>query len=175
MRVPAYDLATLQRAPHRWGLHVAGGLTVTHDWVARTAEGVCTTEAGGGAVSSYRDPVPRASYRATRRVLLEELQRHVDAHPASPAATLVADHAAGAGETAWYVQPDSGLASASPSAAPPWRARGIGCWRSGRTARPTSRWCAGGRSWPPSGAAARQGPPGRRPRCRRSGAATSRR
>ena len=110
MRVPAYDLATLRRARYRWGLHVAGGLAVTHDWVARAEEGVCATEAAEGrAVSYYRDPVPRPSYRAARRALLEELQRHADEHPAAPAAALVADHAAGAGETAWYVQPDSGL------------------------------------------------------------------
>ena len=40
---------------------------------------------------------------------MEALQRHVDELPAVPAAALVADHAAGTGETAWYVQPDSGL------------------------------------------------------------------
>ena len=105
MAVPPYDLATLRRARHRWGLHVAGGLAV-----ARAEEGVCATEASeGGAVSSYRDPVPRASYRAARRALLEALQRHVDERPPVPTPALVAERAAGTGETAWYVQPDSGL------------------------------------------------------------------
>ena len=117
MPVPAYDLATLRRARHRWGLHVAGGLAVTHDWVARAEEGVCATEAAEGrAVSYYRDPVPRASYRATRRALLEELQRYVDEHPPAPAAALAADPAVGTGETAWYVAPDSGLRLSIPAA-----------------------------------------------------------
>ena len=52
---------------------------------------------------------PETCHLAARRALLEELQRHVDEYPAAPAAALAADAAGRSGETAWYVEPASGL------------------------------------------------------------------
>ena len=110
MPVPAYDLATLQRARYHWGLHVADGLAVTYHWVARAQPGVhAAAAADSHQVSYYRDPIPRASYRAARRALLEELQRYVDEHPTGIAASLAPDPAASADEMVWYAASSTGL------------------------------------------------------------------
>src|SRR5947207_5069349 len=90
-------------ARYHWGLHVADGLAVTYHWVARAQPGVYAAAAADShQVSYYRDPIPRASYRAARRALLEELQRYVDEHPTGIAASLAPEPAASDDEMVWY-------------------------------------------------------------------------